>query len=92
MASFVTTLAASFAAIAWIAVDYIYTQKISPIGFCSGAVTGLVAITPAAGFVSPWGSCVIGILSGVLVNFCCGIKKKIGFDDTLDAFAVRKVL
>jgi len=71
--------------------DEIESAKFSAIGFCSGAVAGLVAITPAAGFVEPWAAIAIGFLAAVICNLCCHIKIFFGFDDTLDAWAVHGV-
>ncbi|RKO89493.1 ammonium transporter AmtB-like domain-containing protein [Blyttiomyces helicus] len=88
MAAFVTTIAASCAALSWVVWDYSYTKKLSGLGFCSGAVAGLVAITPASGYVAPWAAIIIGILDGVLCNVACRIKAIFGFDDTLDAWGV----
>lgn len=61
------------------------------IGFCSGAVSGLVAITPAAGYVAPWSAVIIGIVGGVCCNLATKFKYLIGVDDALDIFAVHGV-
>lgn len=60
-------------------------------GFCSGVVSGLVAITPAAGFVAPWAAMVIGLSAGIVCNAACILKHKLNFDDSLDAFAIHGV-
>lgn len=82
-----TNTSAAAAALAWMLVEYIHTKKASPIGFASGAVAGLVAITPAAGYVSMESSIIIGLVGGVIC-FCAVtfMKEKFGYDDALDAF------
>ena len=82
-----TNTAAAAAAISWLIVEKIVAKKSTAIGIAGGALAGLVAITPAAGFVSPMSSIVIGAFGGI-VSFV-GIyflKKKFGYDDALDAF------
>lgn len=83
MAASVTTICAAVTGITWCCFDYIFTRRASSVSFCSGVVTGLVVITPASGYVAPWASLVIGILSGVLINLACRIKGLLGFDDVL---------
>ena len=91
MAGLVTTIAASAASLSWMFVDYLRTKKMSGLGFCSGAIAGLVAITPASGFVAPWAAIVIGASAGVACNFACLIKEVFGFDDSLDAWGVHAI-
>ncbi|KYK57163.1 ammonium permease [Drechmeria coniospora] len=91
MACYVTNLAASCGAISWILLDYRLERKWSTIGFCSGAISGLVAITPAAGFVTPWAAVIIGVCGGVCCNFATKLKFLIGVDDALDIFAVHGI-
>ena len=82
-----TNTSAAAAAISWMIFEYTHTKKISPIGFASGAVCGLVAITPAAGFVSPMSSLFIGLIGGVICFYSVTfMKEKFGYDDALDAF------
>jgi ammonium transporter, Amt family len=88
MASLVTTICAATTGMTWVLFDYVVTKKISAVSFCSGVVAGLVVITPASGFVSPWGSFVMGVIGGITVNLCCKLKDKLGYDDTLDAFGI----
>ncbi|TPX37519.1 hypothetical protein SmJEL517_g00502 [Synchytrium microbalum] len=88
MAASVTTIAASAGSITWPLWDYIWSRKMSGLGFCSGAVAGLVAITPASGYVAPWAAVIIGSSAGVFCNMTCRIKTVFGFDDSLDAWAV----
>ena len=88
-----TTIAAAFACFTWGAAEYLLKGKPSILGFCSGAVAGLVVITPAAGFVDPIvGAPVIGLLAG-LVPFlaCTKLKEAMGYDDALDTFGVHAV-
>ncbi|KAJ1677301.1 hypothetical protein EV182_006454, partial [Spiromyces aspiralis] len=87
-AAIVTHLAAAVAGITWALVSYWrYDRKLSSFHFCSGVVSGLVAITPAAGFVSPWAAIVFGVVSGVVCHFAVDLKEKLHFDDALDVFA-----
>ena len=66
--------------------------KPTVVGICTGAVAGLVAITPASGFVGPMGSLCIGIAAGILCYWgCTGLKHMLGYDDALDAFGVHGV-
>lgn len=86
--AFVTTnTSAAASGLSWMIFEYIHTKKFSPIGFISGCVAGLVAITPGAGFVGPVASIAIGILGGAIcfsaVTF---LKERFGYDDALDAF------
>ncbi len=84
-----TTIAASVAAVTWITVEYMVYKKATLLGAATGAIAGLVAITPAAGFVLVQGAFIIGI-SGALVAFfgVMVMKKAFGYDDSLDAFGV----
>ncbi|OQV11853.1 Ammonium transporter 1 [Hypsibius exemplaris] len=88
MASTVTTIAAATGALSWIWFDFIWTRKLSALSFCSGAVAGLVGITPASGFVAPWAAIVIGSFTAISCNLWCRCKKRIGLDDSFDAFSV----
>ncbi|KAJ3145363.1 hypothetical protein HDU89_007116 [Geranomyces variabilis] len=91
MAGVTTTVAAAAGSIAWVAWDYVRHRKLSGLGFCSGAVAGLVGITPAAGFVAPWASIIIGAVTAVACNVACRLKTRFGFDDSLDAWGVHGV-
>jgi Amt family ammonium transporter len=91
MACVVTNLSASVAALTWMIMDYRYERKLSAMGFCSGAVAGLVAITPASGLVGPAGAVAIGFLGAVGCNFACKLKHAFDYDDALDVFAVHGV-
>ncbi len=90
--AFVTTnTAAAAAVLAWVAMDWMLKGKPTALGAASGAVAGLVAITPAAGFVSPISAIIIGIGAGVLCSTACNLKTKLGYDDSLDVVGVHGV-
>jgi len=82
-----TNIAAAFATLSWMAVDWVMWGKPSATGAATGAVCGLVAITPAAGFVDSIGAIVIGLLAGLVCNFVVLLLDRTGLDDTLDVFA-----
>jgi ammonium transporter, Amt family len=89
MAMLVTQLATSVAAMTWMFVEWMAKGKPSVLGIASGAVAGLVAITPASGFVGVTGAFAIGIAAGVLCFWAStSLKKMMGYDDSLDAFGV----
>jgi len=89
MAMVVTQLATAVAALAWMFTEWITKGKPSVLGIASGAVAGLVAITPASGFVGVTGAFVIGIAAGVICYFASSsVKRMLGYDDSLDAFGV----
>jgi len=89
MAMVVTQLATAVAALSWMFTEWLVKGKPSVLGIASGAVAGLVAITPASGFVGVTGAFVIGIAAGVLCFFAAtSVKKAFGYDDSLDAFGV----
>jgi Amt family ammonium transporter len=92
MAMTVTQIATAVAAFTWMLVEWAHRSKPTVIGICSGAVAGLVAITPASGFVGPVGSMCIGIAAGAVCYWgVTGLKKVLGADDALDAFGVHGV-
>ena len=92
MAMLVTQIAAATAALAWMFVEWAHHKKPSALGIVSGAVSGLVAITPAAGYVGPGGALAIGILAGLGCYWGAVILKPIfGYDDSLDAFGVHGI-
>jgi Amt family ammonium transporter len=92
MAMFVTQLATAAAALAWMFTEWLTKGKPSVLGIASGAVAGLVAITPASGFVGAGGALVIGIAAGVVCFFAAtSVKRALRYDDSLDAFGVHCV-
>ncbi|MEI9935619.1 MAG: ammonium transporter [Pseudomonadota bacterium] len=87
-----TTIAAAVACVAWPAAEWVTRGKPTVLGFCSGAVGGLVVITPAAGFVTPGGALIIGVLAGIVPFLACTkLKNAMGYDDALDTFGVHAV-
>lgn len=91
MASVVTTISAAFAGFTWSLIDYFELERFSVVGVCSGIVSGLVVITPSAGYVAPWAAAVIGIIGGISCNLSCRLKKALKYDDTLDGFGLHGV-
>src|SRR5271155_2124655 len=92
MAMAVTQIATATAALTWMFVEWAVKGKPSVLGICSGAVAGLVAITPASGFVDPRGALIIGIAAGAICYWgATGLKHAFGYDDSLDAFGVHGV-
>ncbi len=88
----VTHIAAAAAALTWAVLDWIINKKPTVVGFCTGAVAGLVAITPAAGSSDLLGSFFIGIFSGLVCFWMvASVKQKLGYDDSLDVFGVHGV-
>jgi len=86
-----TDLAASFAGVAWLLMDWTTTRKPKFLGLLTGAVAGLATITPAAGYVSPATACLIGIVAGVVCFYAVALKNKLGWDDALDVWGVHGV-
>lgn len=86
-----TFLAAAAAGLAWVAVDVFSKKRASNIGAASGIVAGLVAITPAAGFVAGFSSVWIGLIAGVVCNFAVRLKPRFGYDDALDVVGIHFV-
>jgi Amt family ammonium transporter len=92
MAMAVTQIATATAALGWMFAEWALRGKPSILGICSGAVAGLVAITPASGFVDPVGALIIGVVAGVGCYWgATGLKHMMGYDDSLDAFGVHGV-
>ncbi|MFM9963916.1 MAG: ammonium transporter [Planctomycetaceae bacterium] len=91
--AFVSThLAAATGTLAWAGLEWLKRGKPSILGACSGAVAGLVCVTPAAGFVTPVSGMILGIIAGGVCYFACTtLKSKFGYDDSLDAFGVHGV-
>lgn len=84
-----TFVATAAAAVAWLFVEWAVKGKPSMLGMVSGAVAGLVAVTPAAGFAGPMGSIVLGLVAGIVCFvFCSTVKNALGYDDSLDVFGI----
>src|SRR5213595_3070458 len=87
-----TTLATAVASFTWAMLEYALRGRPSVLGFCSGAVAGLVVITPACGYVAPSGAVIIGIAAGIVPFFACTkLKSWFGYDDALDTFGIHAV-
>jgi ammonium transporter, Amt family len=87
-----TTLATAIASFTWAMLEYALRGKPSVLGFCSGAVAGLVVITPACGYVAPSGAVIIGVAAGIVPFFACTkLKSWLGYDDALDTFGIHAV-
>ena len=92
MALVVTQLATAAAALAWMSCEWIRHGKPSVLGIASGAIAGLVAITPASGYIGPMSAVVIGMVSGVVCFFVSTVlKRSMGYDDSLDVFGIHCV-
>ena len=92
MAMLVTQIATAAAALGWMFAEWITHGKPSALGIASGVVAGLIGITPAAGTVGPMGAMIIGLSAGVICFFCAtSLKRKLGYDDSLDVFGVHGV-
>jgi ammonium transporter, Amt family len=87
-----TTLATAVASFTWALIEKIFRGKASVLGFCSGAVAGLVVITPACGFVNPTGAVIIGVLAAAIPYMAVSfLKPRLKYDDALDTFGVHAV-
>ncbi|QKX55979.1 uncharacterized protein TRUGW13939_03078 [Talaromyces rugulosus] len=91
MAAVVTNLAASVGGVTWCLLDYRLEKKWSTVGFCSGVIAGLVAITPASGFVPAWSAVIFGIVGAAACNYGTKLKYVLRVDDALDIFAVHGI-
>ena len=92
MAMLVTQVATAAAALGWMAIEWLTHGKPSALGIASGVVAGLVAITPAAGTAGPVGALVIGFSASIVCFFCATtLKRRLGYDDSLDVFGVHAV-
>ena len=89
---FVTThMATAAAVLAWGLAEHLQHGKVTTVGVATGAVAGLVAVTPAAGFVEPWGAIAIGVVAGFLCYLAVSLKYRYGYDDSLDVVGVHFV-
>ena len=87
----VTQVAAAAGALSWMLLESILHKKVTALGFVSGVLAGLVAITPAAGAVQPWGALVLGAVASILCYMAIEMKNKLGYDDSLDVFGIHGV-
>jgi Amt family ammonium transporter len=86
-----TQVAAAAGALAWVIIESWHQGKATALGFASGILAGLVAVTPAAGVVQPWGAMVLGIIASLLCYTAIMVKNKLGYDDSLDAFGIHGI-
>jgi len=86
-----TQVAAATGALMWIIIEGIHQGKATTLGFASGILAGLVAVTPAAGVVQPYGAMIIGILASSVCYMAIQAKNKLGYDDSLDAFGIHGI-
>jgi Amt family ammonium transporter len=86
-----THFGATGALVMWALAERLKHGKVTTVGVATGAVAGLVAITPAAGFVEPWAALVIGLAAGLICFFAINLKTKLGYDDSLDVVGVHLV-
>ncbi|KAH7883947.1 ammonium transporter [Phlebopus sp. FC_14] len=91
MAVWNSMIAAAFGGIVWCLLDYRLERKYSMVGFCSGTIAGLVAATPASGFIKPWAAVIMGVATGAVCNYATKIKFQFKIDDALDLFAEHAV-
>lgn len=81
-------IAASVALLVWLCIDWVRFGRPKLVGLCVGAIAGLATVTPAAGFIQPWGAFVLGVCASVLCYICCEKARWLGFDDALDVWGV----
>jgi Amt family ammonium transporter len=86
-----TDIAASFAAVTWLIIEWMYGHQPKFVGLLTGAVAGLATITPAAGYVSPMTAVIIGIAAGLVCYYAVALKNRMGWDDALDVWGVHGV-
>jgi ammonium transporter, Amt family len=86
-----TQVAAASGALAWVIIESMHQGKATALGFASGILAGLVAVTPAAGVVQPYGAMVLGILASIMCYMTIQLKNKLGYDDSLDAFGIHGI-
>jgi Amt family ammonium transporter len=86
-----TQVAAAAGALTWVLIESFHQGKATALGFASGILAGLVAVTPAAGVVQPYGAMVLGVLASVICYMAIQLKNKLGYDDSLDAFGIHGV-
>jgi Amt family ammonium transporter len=86
-----TQVAAATGAVAWIIIESLHQGKATALGFASGILAGLVAVTPAAGVVQPYGAIALGLISSLTCYMAIQLKTKLGYDDSLDAFGIHGV-
>ncbi|MBE0652997.1 MAG: ammonium transporter, partial [Bacteroidales bacterium] len=86
-----TQAAAAAGALSWMIIEGIHQGKATALGFASGILAGLVAVTPAAGVVQPYGAIILGALASLVCYYAIQMKNKLGYDDSLDAFGIHGI-
>ena len=86
-----TQVAAASGALAWVIIESLHQGKATALGFASGILAGLVAVTPAAGVVQPYGAMALGLIASMICYMAIMVKNKLGYDDSLDAFGIHGV-
>ena len=86
-----TQVAAAAGALSWILIESMHQGKATALGFASGILAGLVAVTPAAGVVQPYGAMILGLIASIICYSAIQVKNKLGYDDSLDAFGIHGV-
>jgi len=81
-------ISASVALFLWLLIDWVRNGRPGLVGLCVGAIAGLATITPAAGFIQPWGAFILGVIATFFCYACCELRKRLGFDDALDVWGV----
>jgi Amt family ammonium transporter len=84
-------VAAASGALAWIIIESFHQGKATALGFASGILAGLVAVTPAAGVVQPYGALILGVTASLVCYMAIQMKNKLGYDDSLDAFGIHGI-
>jgi Amt family ammonium transporter len=86
-----TQVAAASGALSWVIIESFHQGKATALGFASGILAGLVAVTPAAGVVQPYGAMILGLMASLLCYMAIQMKNKLGYDDSLDAFGIHGI-
>jgi Amt family ammonium transporter len=86
-----TQVAAASGALTWVIIESLHQGKATALGFASGILAGLVAVTPAAGVVQPYGAMALGLIASVVCYMAIMLKNKMGYDDSLDAFGIHGI-
>jgi Amt family ammonium transporter len=86
-----TQVAAAAGGLSWIIIEGFHQGKATALGFASGILAGLVAVTPAAGVVQPYGAMILGVLASMFCSMAIQLKNRLGYDDSLDAFGIHGI-
>jgi Amt family ammonium transporter len=86
-----TQVAAASGALAWVVIESFHQGKATALGFASGILAGLVAVTPAAGVVQPYGALILGVIASIFCYTAIQVKNRLGYDDSLDAFGIHGI-